>query len=596
MKTINGKEAQNRIIRKLFLKSEISWSFSDVSKQIGPMIDLVFVSAFIGVNGVTVMGFVAPLFMFIELVGTMIANGARNKVSAMIGAGKIEESNRVFSDSLILTGGLTIAIGLLVGIFSSGLATVLGARDPEIATMTSQYILGFIIGYPFATLTRVITPYLQIEGQYNRVNVTAITTTLIDIVLDAVVVFVLKGGMLEIGLATSIGNIIPFFIGAAYFMGKKKSSNFHLVFKGFSPKLCGEMVKLGAPNGVSKGCCSIGGILINNMLAGLNMPYLVAAHGVFNQLQNFLRFTWLAPADTLLAFVPVFIGEEDKASIKMVQKLALLHAIIMTSIITVILFFGNGIIAGFFLKTDDPEAFRLASLCIRICCFSLPLCTIFDNFNNYLMAVKKIKAANIFGFLVQLGILVPVTYIMIKLVGYTGAWYGKILNLAIIAIIIIIYILCNKEGKTFSDKMLLLPSTFGVTADDEISVIATTTKEIMHLSQIAILFAVEHGSDEDRARLYGLVTEELSIFLSDHGFKDGKNHYINARLVAKDEDLIIRMRDDCKLLNLSDYYRLLGDKEADSSSEDIGLSIIFKASKEVKYNPTFGANNLIIRM
>ena len=80
------------------------------------MIDLVFVSAFIGVNGVTVMGFVAPLFMFIELVGTMIGNGARNKVSAMIGAGKLEESNRIFSDSLILTGGLTIVIGLLVGI------------------------------------------------------------------------------------------------------------------------------------------------------------------------------------------------------------------------------------------------------------------------------------------------------------------------------------------------------------------------------------------------------------------------------------------------------------------------------------------------
>lgn len=595
MKTINGKEVDNKIIRKLFLKSEVSWSFSDVSKQIGPMVDLVFISAFIGVNGVTVMGFVAPLLLFIELVGTMIANGARNKVSAMIGAGKLEESNRVFSDSLILTGGLTIIIGLLVGIFSSGLATLLGARDPEVAAMTSQYIMGFIIGYPFATLTRVITPYLQIEGQYNRVNTTAISTTVIDIVGDAIVVFVLQGGMFEIGLATSIGNIIPFFIGAAYFMGKKKSSNFHLVFQGFSPKLCGEIVKLGAPNGVSKGCCSIGGMLINNMLAALNMPYLVAAHGVYNQIQNFLRFTYLAPADTLLAFVPVFIGEEDRASIKMVQKLALLHALIMTVVVAIILYFGSDVIASFFLKTDDPEAHRLASLCIRICCFSLPLCTIFDNFNNYLMAVKRIRAANIFGFLVELGIMVPVTYIMLQLVGYTGAWYAKILNLVIISLLIITYVLCNKEGKAFSDKMTLLPSSFGVTDEDEISVSATTTTEIMHLSQIAILFAVEHGADDERARLYGLVTEELSIFFSEHGFKDGKEHSINARLVAKNEDLIIRMRDNCKLLNLTDYYQLLSD-EVDPNSGDIGLSIIFKASDEVKYTPTFGANNLIIRM
>ena len=133
------------------------------------------------------------------------------------------------------------------------------------------------------------------------------------------------------------------------------------------------------------------------------------------------------------------------------------------------------------------------------------------------------------------------------------------------------------------------------TAEHEISIIATTTKEIMHLSQIAILFAVEHGSDDERAKLYGLVTEELSIFLSEHGFKDDKEHSINARLVAKNEDLIIRMRDDCKILNLKNYYQMVSEGD-DPTTKDIGLSIIFKASKEVQYTATFGTNNLIIRM
>ena len=596
MKTITGRKAENRIIHKLFLRSEVSWALSDISKQIGPMVDLFFVGAFIGVNGVTVLGFVAPLLMMMELVGTMIANGTRNKASSLIGVGKFKEFNRVFSDSLILTGGSTIAIGLLLGIFSSVISTVLGARDPEISGMTSQYILGLIIGYPFATLTRVLTPYLQIEGQYKRVTLTAISTTVIDIILDALVVFVLKGGMFEIGLATSIGNIIPFFIGAAFFMGRKKSVDFHLSFQGFSPKLCKEIVKLGAPNGVSLACNSIGGMMINNMLVSLNMPYLVAVNGVFNQIQGFLLFTWLAPADTLLAFVPVFLGEEDRGSIKLVQKLALLHAFIMTSIVTVILYFGAESIATIFLKTDAPEAFRLACQCIRICCFALPFYTVFDNFNNYLMANKRIRTANILGFLNEIGILVPLDYLLIKLVGYTGAWYGKVFNMVLITLIIIIYILYNKEDKKFSDKMLLLPRTFGVNKDDEISVIATSTKEIMHLSQIAILFAVEHGADDERARLYGLITEELSIFLSNHGFKDGREHYINVRLVAKDDDFIIRMRDDCKLLNLNDYYQLFGDNIPFDKGGDIGLPIIFKASKDVKYTSTFGANNLIVRM
>lgn len=99
MKTHSGDIVENKIIHQLFLKSEISWGVSDFSKAIGPMIDMVFISSYIGVNGVTVLGFISPLTMFFEVIGSAVANGARNMVSSMIGAGKLDDANRVFSDS-----------------------------------------------------------------------------------------------------------------------------------------------------------------------------------------------------------------------------------------------------------------------------------------------------------------------------------------------------------------------------------------------------------------------------------------------------------------------------------------------------------------
>ena len=93
---------------------------------------------------------------------------------------------------------------------------------------------------------------------------------------------------------------------------------------------------------------------------------------------------------------------------------------------------------------------------------------------------------------------------------------------------------------------------------------------------------------------YGLITEELSVFLAEHGFKDGKEHHINARLVSKNDDLIIRTRDDCKPLNLQDYYQLI--KDSQDKTKEISLAIIFEMAKDVKYTSTFGANNLIIRV
>lgn len=595
MEMIYGGKAENKIIRRLFHKSELSWGVSDFSKAIGPIIDLVFVSHFIGVDGVTVLGFMSPLIMFFELIGSAVANGARNKVSSMIGAGKLDDANRVFSDSLIMSGGLSVLLSLLAFFFCSGLAFALGARDPEIAGMTKQYLLGYLLGFPFYTLTRVITPFLQIEGQYKRVNTTSIMTTVIDIAADAFVVFVLHGGMLEIGLATSLGYIVPFFVSAAYYAGRNSASVFRLRFKGFSPKLCAEIFQLGAPMGVTKGSKSLGGLIVNNLLTAFNMPYLVAAHGVFAQITVFLRAAWYAPADTLMAFAGVFAGEEDRHSIKLVQRLSLIHALIMTSIITVLLFLFCDPLAAFFLNSDNPEALELAKQCIRVSCLSLPFHTIVYNFNNYLMGIKRLRFANIYSFLIECGNLIPVTLLMLRVIGYEGAWISKVVNMAGLSLIAVFYILMNKGGKTFSDKMLLMPEGFGTTPENEIAVIASSTQEIEELSKIALAFAMEHGANKKRAKTYGLITEELAVFLAEHGFKDGKEHHINMRLVAKDDELIIRMRDDCKPLNLKDYYQLLNDSQG-KEEEKVNLSIILKMAKDVKYTATFGANNLILRV
>lgn len=126
--------------------------------------------------------------------------------------------------------------------------------------------------------------------------------------------------------------------------------------------------------------------------------------------------------------------------------------------------------------------------------------------------------------------------------------------------------------------MLLLPRNFGTTADNEISIMADSVQDIERLSKIAIAFAMEHDASAKRARNFGLVIEELSIFFAEHGFKDGMPHYINARLVAKDDDLIVRMRDDCQLLSLKEYYQLVKESQ-DKKDDEMNLSIISKCPR-----------------
>ena len=488
--------------------------------------------------------------------------------------------------------GLSVISAVAVGVFCSEVSFILGAREPEIFEMTKLYIWGYLIGYPFLTMIRILTPFLQMEGQYRFLATNSVITTALDIALDALVIFALHGGMFGIALATSLGYIIPFFMLVASFIRRKNTSVFRLSMKGITLKICGEILRLGAPLGFICGSRAAGGMLINNMLTALNIRYLVAAYGVFSGISSCVSQSWMASADTLVAFSGVFIGEENRASLKEAQKLALIHALIYTSAVTAMLFVFAPQLAGVFLKSDDPEALRMAAECIRVACFSIPFHAIVYCFNNYLMAVKRLRFSNVYSFLIECGNIVPIMFFLLNVMGYRGAWVSRVVSMFLLTAIAMVYVYRNGEGATFRDKMLLLPENFGVKPEDEAAVIAGATDEVYELSHVAVAFALEHGADMKRARNYGLVTEELAIFLAEHGFNDGKTHSINARLVAKGDELIIRMRDDCKPFNLTEYYKAL----TESREHEAGLSIIMEMSKDVQYTNTLGTNNLIVRI
>ena len=223
MRKIYDAQTNNAILHHLFMKGELSFAFSDLAQAVGPIVDLMFISLFIGASGVTVMGYVSPLIMILGLIGSCIAIGARIKVSTLLGAGNLDEASAVFSASIMLGLAVSVFAAIVTGVFCSEVSLILGAKDPQILAMTKLYIFGYMIGLPFLSLARLLIPYLQMEGQYSIVSTTSMLITIIDIALDAFVVFVLHGGMFEIALATSLGYIIPSCMRAAFFMSAQKS-------------------------------------------------------------------------------------------------------------------------------------------------------------------------------------------------------------------------------------------------------------------------------------------------------------------------------------------------------------------------------------
>ena len=120
----------------------------------------------------------------------------------------------------------------------------------------------------------------------------------------------------------------------------------------------------------------------------------------------------------------------------------------------------------------------MAAECIRVSCLSLPFHTIVYNFSNYLMAVKRLSFSSVYYFLIECGIIVPVMFIMLQIIGYRGAWISRVINMSLLSAVTVAYVYRNGEGATFRDKMLLLPESFGIKPENELAVIAASTGEI----------------------------------------------------------------------------------------------------------------------
>lgn len=74
-----------------------------------------------------------------------------------------------------------------------------------------------------------------------------------------------------------------------------------------------------------------------------------------------------------------------------------------------------------------------------------------------------------------------------------------------------------------------------------------------------------------------------------------EDYSIDIRIIAKDNELILRIRDDCRPFNIVERYRMVS-MEDKNPTETIGIRMVMNMSSDVKYISTMGTNNLIIRI
>ncbi|MBQ7216351.1 MAG: ATP-binding protein [Synergistaceae bacterium] len=508
----------------------------------------------------------------------------------------MDEANSVFTFANALSVIVSLMIAVTGMLFADQIMHFLGAsgQNAHLSRYGADYLRGYLPGLVFLNSARLIGDYMTIDSDYSR-NFYAVTAmTLVNIAGDFCTVLFTDWGMFGLGLATSVSQAVYFAVIALHFTRKNRLLHFTFSKSRNSFALIGRMFKEGSNTGVTRLGKAAAGILTNRIISLLAVSSALAVYGVQRQVMNLFASLYLGSAETILVMAGVYYGEEDKFSLDQLQIFSVKSGILLASLCSAVIFVFSEFFAGLYIGHSDSEALAMSSEAVKCVALTLPLNIYIYALLNYMQGVKKFREANLYTLMIRIVMPLISLLVMVKIAGIRGVYWTLPVTAVLLAVLGTVYIFCQ-YGESFNIKRLLLSPKFWQDEGKELELVADSMLEVTGMAGMSMMFCEENGFSKKTSMLLSLCIEEMGGNIIQHGFSDGKQHYIYLRILAKADEVILRIRDDCKPFNPLEHYRMTVQNEQDPA-KNMGIRLVMKLSSGVQYLSTFGTNNLIIRI
>ena len=243
------------------------------------IVDGFFVANFAGKTGFAAVNLTFPAIMMIGSLGLMIGTGGAALVAKIKGEGNPKKANRVFTMLVQFCLALGVVMGLALAIGAPTVARWLGADAPMMDECVT-YIRLNMIGMPGFVLQCAFQSFYMAAERPQLGTLMSVVSGVVNIVLDAILVWALGLGVAGAAIATAAGCTVGGLFPVFYFSSRRHRGTLHITPTRFLWPYIGKACS----NGLSE---YVGSIAMNIVTICYNlqlMRYLgedgVSAYGV----------------------------------------------------------------------------------------------------------------------------------------------------------------------------------------------------------------------------------------------------------------------------------------------------------------------------
>lgn len=419
---------------RLLLKYSLPAIAGMIVNSLYNLVDRIFVGR-IGGLAMTGIGLSLPFMLLLSAVSSMIGIGASALISIKLGENNKNEAKGLLGNAITLIIGLMLIMTLLGLLFKSPILAAFGASD---ATMpyAVNYMTVILYGAVFQGIGTGLLNVVRATGHPVKSMLIILVGTLINIILDPILIFTLDMGISGAAWATIIAQLVTAIMVMYHLLSEKNSLKIGIGQLKLSIATTISIFSIGFAPFVMQLASVVVSILSNNALKTYGGDMAIGAMTIINAVMVLFLMSAMGVTQGAAPIIGFNFGAKRFDRVKQLLKLELIAvATICTLTFLLVQIFPTPLSRIF---TSEPNLISMASSGMRLLLLMLPLLSAQMVGASYFQAIGEAKKSALLGLSRQVLLLIPLLLILPPLFGLNGVWGASALADLISSLIAII--------------------------------------------------------------------------------------------------------------------------------------------------------------
>jgi len=406
---------------RLLVKLSLPGMASSISTSLYNIVNTIWVSR-IGYEAIAALTVIFPYQILFYAIGGGTGIGIAALVSRRFGEKNPESTNHVAGQVFFLSALWGLLFILISVSFPDQIVRLLGAT-PDIIEYSKQYLVITSFGAPLVIFEVVIANLLRGSGDAVKPMIIMISSTLINIGLDPLLIFGIgpfpEMGVSGAALGTVIAQAFGALLGLYYLLAGKTAYHIKLAHLRPDWSIIKDIYRVGTPTAVMQLAESFVFLLMNNIVSYFG-SVAIAAVGIVIRISDLAFMPMMGVSHGLLPVIGYCFGAGNYKRLWRALKLAAAGIAGLLLLITAAIEIFTPQIAGIFAR--EPELLAKTVTALRISMISMPLIGPTVLITTTFQGLSRGATALVLSLIKQWVIFIPLLYLCRYLWDLTGVW------------------------------------------------------------------------------------------------------------------------------------------------------------------------------